>query len=72
MAGNYSTTFELLLSGEDLPGEQTQSLSLTLLAEVAAVGVEGDFNDDGLVNLADYVVWRKVRRARRWIWQAVA
>ncbi|WP_442484864.1 endonuclease I family protein [Aeoliella sp. SH292] len=58
VAGSYSSTFEFMLSGEDLPGEQTQTLSLTLLADVIAIGLEGDFNDDGFVDLADYVVWR--------------
>jgi len=57
-AGNYSATFDLLLSGEDLPGEQTQTLSLTVLADVIAAGLDGDFNDDGFVNALDYTVWR--------------
>lgn len=58
VAGSYEATFDLLLSGEDLPGEQTQILSLTLLAEVLPGGMPGDFNDDGLVNTLDYATWR--------------
>lgn len=57
-AGIFSATFDLDLSGEDLPGELTQSLSVTLTAEVSTDFLLGDFNQDGLVDAADYAVWR--------------
>ncbi|WP_197527827.1 endonuclease [Posidoniimonas polymericola] len=56
--GLFSATYELLLSGEDLVGDQTQSLFLTLLATIESAGLPGDFDADGVVNAADYVVWR--------------
>jgi hypothetical protein len=31
----------------------------TLTSLVTAPGLDGDFNDDGRVDAADYVVWRK-------------
>lgn len=57
VAGAFSATYTLTLSGEDLPGEQTQQLTLTLLANVVA-GLTGDYNGDGIVNAADYTVWK--------------
>ncbi|WP_442484970.1 endonuclease I family protein [Aeoliella sp. SH292] len=56
--GTKSAEFSLLLSGENLPGAQSQVLSLSFLVDVLAGGLAGDFNSDGLVNLADYSVWR--------------
>ena len=53
--GQFSADYLLTLSGEDLPGEQQQFLTLTLTGEVV---LPGDFNGDGLVNAADYTVWR--------------
>lgn len=53
--GNFSAVYTLNLSDEDLPGEQTQTLTLNLLAEAV---LAGDFNSDGMVDAADYVVWR--------------
>jgi hypothetical protein len=37
------------------------SLNLTVVAAPAALTIQsrGDFNDDGIVNAADYIVWRK-------------
>jgi endonuclease I len=56
--GTKSADFSLLLSGENLPGAQSQALSLSFIVDVLAGGLAGDFNSDGLVNLADYSVWR--------------
>jgi hypothetical protein len=53
--GQFAATYTLMLSDEDLPGEQTQTLTLSLMAE-AILG--GDYNRDGAVDAADYVVWR--------------
>jgi hypothetical protein len=33
--------------------------NFAVLLEVAAIGLTGDYNDDGSVDAADYVVWRK-------------
>jgi hypothetical protein len=54
--GQFAATYTLMLSDENLPGEQMQTLTLSLLAE-AILG--GDYNRDGAVNAADYVVWRR-------------
>lgn len=56
-AGAFETTYTFNLSGEDLPGEQQQMLSLTLVGEVLAT-LEGDYNGDGFVDAADYTVYR--------------
>ena len=56
--GTFSATYEFSLSGEDLPGDQSQVLTLTLMGEVEASGPPGDYNRDGTVNVADYTVWR--------------
>lgn len=56
--GEFTATYEFNLSGEDLPGDQNQLLTLTLMGEIEAAGLEGDFNDDGMVDAADYTVWR--------------
>jgi hypothetical protein len=53
--GQFAATYTLMLSGEDLPGEQTQTLTLSLMAEAI---LSGDYNRDGAVGTADYVVWR--------------
>lgn len=53
--GHFSAVYTLLLSDEDLPGEQMQTLTLNLLAQAV---LAGDFNTDGIVDAADYVVWR--------------
>jgi endonuclease I len=54
--GQFAATFTLMLSDEDLPGEQMQTLTLSLAAEAI---LSGDYNRDGVVDAADYVVWRR-------------
>lgn len=54
--GQFAATYTLMLSDEDLPGEQTQTLTLSLIAEAI---LSGDYNRDGGVDAADYVVWRR-------------
>jgi endonuclease I len=53
--GQFAATYTLMLSDEDLAGEQTQTLTLSLLAEAI---LSGDYNRNGAVDAADYVVWR--------------
>ena len=60
VAGLFSAVYTVSLSGEDLPGEQTQQLTVNLVGEVTA-STPGDYNGDGLVNAADYSVWRDTR-----------
>ncbi|QDT67444.1 Extracellular ribonuclease precursor [Planctomycetes bacterium MalM25] len=57
LAGEFETTYTLNLSGEDLPGEQQQMVEITLLGEVVAT-LAGDYNLDGIVDSADYTVYR--------------
>lgn len=57
VTGTFGSTYTFNLSGEDLPGEQQQSLTLTLLGEVIDV-LQGDYNNDGLVDAADYTLYR--------------
>ncbi len=54
--GQFSATYTLTLSGEDLPDDETQALSLSLTGRAV---IPGDYNADGVVDAADYVVWRR-------------
>jgi hypothetical protein len=57
-AGTYSATYSLMLSDENIAGAQNKSLSLTLMAHVVTALLAGDYNGDGIVDAADYTVWR--------------
>lgn len=58
-AGMYSATYTLMLSDENIAGALSKSLTLTLTGSVmAAAGLPGDYNGDGIVDAADYTVWR--------------
>ena len=59
LTGDFEAVYTLNLSGEDLPGEQTQQLTLTLVADVVAAALAGDYNGDGFVDSGDFVVWRE-------------
>ena len=57
--GDFSATYTLNFSDENIAGALTKSLTLTLLGEVTeAAGLDGDFNHDGFVDASDYTVWR--------------
>ena len=57
--GIFSATYTLMLSDEELPWRQSHSLMLTLMGSVAAAAnILGDYNHDGVVDAADYTVWR--------------
>lgn len=56
--GDFSATFTLHLSDENLPGALPFTLTLMLEGEVTSAQLFGDFNADGAVDLADYIVWR--------------
>lgn len=53
VAGAFESIVTLNLSGEDLPGEQMQSLTVTLIGEVIETTLQGDANGDGTVDLLD-------------------
>ncbi len=65
---NAGDSFEVLTaaalvdSGISLSGDSAGFSLLTtptsLILQFAAAGLPGDYNNDGLVNLADYTVWR--------------
>lgn len=56
--GDFSATYTLSFSDEDLAGAVSKALTLTLIGEVLPGGLDGDFNKDGFVDAADYTVWR--------------
>lgn len=56
--GVFSATYTLSFSDEDLPGALAKSLTLTLMGEVAAAGLPGDYNSDNVVDSSDYTLWR--------------
>ena len=51
--GTYTDTGIILTSDEDIPGETTHQLSLTIEVEVGASSDPADINGDGDVNGAD-------------------
>ncbi|WP_442481923.1 beta strand repeat-containing protein [Aeoliella sp. SH292] len=59
-AGGIATALGSLDFGAGLPSGFTASYndSMTDLILTFAAGLNGDFNGDGIVNLADYTVWR--------------
>jgi hypothetical protein len=58
-AGMFSATYTLMLSDENIAGALNKSLTLTLTANVTSPGgLAGDYNGDGIVDAADYTVWR--------------
>jgi hypothetical protein len=55
--GTFAATYTLRFSDEDLPGaENNKDLTLNLSGTVI---LAGDFNRDGTVDAADYLVWKK-------------
>jgi endonuclease I len=56
--GAFSATYLLNLSGENLPGDLAQQLSLTLTGTVAAALLTGDYSGDGFIDAADFTVWQ--------------
>ncbi|MEO0965522.1 MAG: endonuclease [Planctomycetota bacterium] len=58
VAGAFSATWEILTADESLPGaDASNTLTLTLLGEVIAALLEGDYNGDGVVDGSDYTFW---------------
>jgi hypothetical protein len=53
--GQFAADYTLNLSDENLPGEQQQTLTLSLVGEVILLG---DYNRDNRVDAGDYVAWR--------------
>ncbi|HJQ79376.1 MAG TPA: hypothetical protein VJ828_05440 [Lacipirellulaceae bacterium] len=51
--------FEFLMEGEDLPSIGTVLYGAFTPPTNPSAGIPGDFNEDGKVDAADYVVWRK-------------
>jgi endonuclease I len=56
LVGQFSATYTLHLSDEDLPGQQMQSLTLSFVGKAI---LAGDYNGDGTVDSGDYLVWRR-------------
>ncbi len=57
MAGTFAANYTLRFSDEDIVGAQNNKDILLELA--GTVVLAGDFNRDGTVDAADYVVWKK-------------
>jgi hypothetical protein len=57
VAGNFAATYTLRFSDENITGAQNNmDITLNLIGNVI---LAGDFNRDGLVDAADYIVWKK-------------
>jgi len=57
-AGSFSATYTLMVSDEDLPGELTDSLTLTVMGQIIGDPLLGDYNGNNMIDPADYSVWR--------------
>ncbi|MBB6429688.1 endonuclease/exonuclease/phosphatase family protein [Algisphaera agarilytica] len=58
-AGTFSATYELEVGDAlEAAGALTETLTLTLLAEVVSSLLAGDYNGNGVVDAADYTVWQ--------------
>lgn len=56
--GTFATSYSLFVSDEAIPGASTEVLTLVLTGEVIQDVLTGDYNLDGMVDAADYTVWR--------------
>lgn len=58
--GDFFANYFLQFSDEDLPGAESSALlTLNITGEVVeSLGLDGDFNEDGTVDAADYTTWR--------------
>jgi hypothetical protein len=58
-AGTYEFDRLVFLSGNNLDTDRMAFTDLDVTFMPAAAGLAGDFNDDGSVDAADYVLWRQ-------------
>jgi len=56
--GEYAATYTISFSDEDLAGALTKTLTLTLVGDVVSADLPGDYNEDHVVDAADYTMWR--------------
>jgi hypothetical protein len=56
--GSFAATYTLNFSDENIAGALNKTLTLSLTGTVL---LAGDFNRDGIVDGADYVVWHKTQ-----------
>jgi hypothetical protein len=57
-AGGMFSSLSLPSLGSGLGWNTSSLLTTGELSVIAVAGMPGDFNEDGIVNAADYVVWR--------------
>jgi hypothetical protein len=57
--GNFSATYTLMLSDENITGAQNRTLTFSLTGQVLPATLDQDFDNNGVVDAADYVIWRK-------------
>jgi endonuclease I len=59
ITGTFSTTYTLMLSDENITGAQNKTLTLILSGQIATAVLTGDYDNNGVVDAADYIVWRR-------------
>jgi hypothetical protein len=59
--GAWNTTFvdAYIRNNDFVPSGENFSVGLRVASIAGSLGLSGDFNEDGFVDAADYVVWRK-------------
>jgi endonuclease/exonuclease/phosphatase family metal-dependent hydrolase len=55
-SGAFNATWEIMVSDEDLPGEQSTQMTLDV---TGCVALPGDANLDGVVDGQDFIVWNE-------------
>ncbi len=55
--GTFSATYTIDVSDQDLPGAKSDTLTITLMADILSAN-PGDYDLDGDVDLDDYTTWK--------------
>ena len=72
MGATQDLRLEFLMPGQSIPSLGTVVYGPIVPVNPPSVGIPGDFNEDGKVDAADYVVWRKTdgQQAGYDLWRA--
>src|SRR5262249_49650295 len=57
--GTFTATYRLQVSDENIAGAANSILTLMLSGQIVPAGLAGDYDDSGVVDAGDYLIWRK-------------